>query len=198
MSIGVAIVCYNTPELISKAVNSVFPYVTKVIIVDNSEQDSECYRECERLSKIDNVFVIHTGENIGHGIGLNLAIKNLDTEYIICMDSDCVLLDSTLITDMQNALSEKNVYGSGRVTKLSSKLQYLYLPFCMFKKCVFEAHSPFIHHGAPFVRTMKEIRHKGLKLIQVQDYQSRIHHEGKATRKIAGWWRKGFGGKKGI
>lgn len=197
MSIGVVIVCYNTPEHIERAVKSVYDHVNKVVVVDNSEKTNECYRICDELAKKDNVNVIHTEENIGHGKGLNIGIKALDTGYIICMDSDSELLDPSLIKDMQEALNDDNVYGSGRVLKLG-KLPYLHLPFCMFKKETFEKHHSFIHHGAPFVRTMQQVRNRGLKLVQVDDYDKRLFHEGLATRKVAGWWRKGFNGKQGI
>ncbi|MFO7939790.1 MAG: glycosyltransferase family 2 protein [Bacteroidales bacterium] len=194
-TVGVVIVCYNTPGIISEAVNSIYKYVDEVFIVDNS--DNDCYKECDKLSvKTDNVRVKHTNKNIGHGPGLNIGVSHLDTEYIICMDSDAVLIDPKVIKEMKQAL-RPGVYGSGKVLIVIDNIRYLWLPFCMFRKETFLEYSPFIHGGAPFLQAMKDIRGK-MKIVQIPGFDKKVSHQGRATRKIAGDWRKSFGGRKGI
>jgi glycosyltransferase involved in cell wall biosynthesis len=195
MTIGTAIVCYNTPELITKAVNSVKDYVNEVLIINSSDKNNPAFLECQKLALNANVNVINTFKNIGHGPGLNLAIDNLNTELIICMDSDAILLDKGLIDEMKEIIKDPDVYGCGRVLNLKPK--YLYLPFCMIKKEMFYQYHPFVHSGGPFEKTMKDIKGKK-KIVDIKNFMSRVYHAGKSTRKIAGHWRKDFGGREGI
>lgn len=205
-NITVIIVCYNTPNIITNAVDSIIEYVNELIIVDNSDKKNDAYFECDILyQKYDNLKVIHTEKNIGHGPGLNLGVKNVNTEYFICMDSDAKLLDNNLLEEMIKTLEkDKNVYGCGKIIKQYvnlngkiKKIDYLYLPFCMINKNNFLNNKSFIHGGAPFIETMKNI-YKKMKLIQIKDFDKKILHEGRQTRKIAGYWRKSFGGRKGV
>ena len=195
--VGVVIVCYNTDDIIVNAVESIYKYVDVVYIVDNSDENNDCFRVCDELSnKYENVLVHHTKENIGHGLGLNTGINNINTKHIICMDSDTVLIEPNLINEMMQILENDSVYGCGRVLKLNG-FDYLYLPFCMFKRDTFFKYSPFIHDGAPFRKTMNEIKNKK-KIVQIPDFKKKIFHRGRSTREIAGHWRKGFGGKSGV
>lgn len=203
-NVGAVIVCYNTPGIISSAVLSIVNFVDRLIIVDNSDKNNKAYEECEILfRKYDNISVIHTERNIGHGPALNTGIESLDTEYVICMDSDAVLLNGGLVDQMKEALKDSGVYGCGKVITTSSMINrgltipYLFLPFCMFKREVFNKHSKFINNGAPFKKTMTEI-YKKMNLVGIEDFDKKLFHEGQATRRIAGDWRESFGGRRGI
>ncbi|MFA5638685.1 MAG: glycosyltransferase [Anaerovoracaceae bacterium] len=197
--VGVAIVHYDTPDLLVAAVKSVAEHVGRVVIIDGSPEGTEGYDAAGLLEGVfPNVECKHVKDNIGHGPGLNMAIDMLDTEYIICMDSDAELLDSSLIGDMKEALKGDDVYGSGWVLTLKSGKPYLHLPFCMFKKTSFEAHPKFIHGGAPFINTMKVIHKKGLRLADIPNYQERLRHEGRGTRIHNPEWRRSFGGRDGV
>ena len=197
-NIGVVIVCYNTPYIITNAVESVISSVKEIVIIDYSDKDNDCYNECKKLNLNDKINVYHYDKNMGHGPGLNIGIDKLNTEYIICMDSDAILLDNSLIVDMVKELDNPKIYGCGKLRSATGlKNRYLYLPFCMFKKSTFKKYHPFIHDGAPFKKTMIQIKNK-LDLVQIPNFDERLLHIGKSTRKIAGYWRKGFGGKDGI
>lgn len=197
-TVGVVIVNYNTPGIISEAVYSVHPYVNKVIIVDNSEKTNPAYKECDVLDKLRNVEVIHTRKNIGHGPALNRGIDHLTTDFIITMDSDALLTDPSVISEMMRELENEKVYGCGMNEPINEDgfmdykgIPYLHPFFCMFTKRKFLQFSPFINHGAPFARTMKDIH--GELTIKEIDLKDRVLHEGKKTRKIAGrGWTKNW------
>lgn len=193
--VGVMVVCYNTPAIISTAVMSVQPFVGAVIVINNSDITNPAYEECRELAKLDRVTVSNTHSNIGHGPGLNIAVGLMKKEYLITMDSDAVLLQPTLIGEMLQHIKGDDVYGVGRVVFF--KTPYLYLPFAMIKRSMFYQYKPFIHSGAPAGEMMKSIDKKK-RLVNLPDIMSKIQHEGRATRKIAGHWRKGFGGKDGV
>jgi GT2 family glycosyltransferase len=191
------VVCYNTEEIISRAVNLVREHVDKVVIVDNSDVNHPAYEECDGLGEYDNVEVVHTYANVGHGPGLNIGIEKLNTEYIVCMDSDAYVLDSGVLKDMREALEEDNVYGCGLVVTTDNKgfnrdygIDYLHPYFCMMKRTTFDKHHPFINHGAPFIRTMNEINGK-MKVVNIPNIDKRVFHEHRRTVQVAGkdWLR---------
>jgi glycosyltransferase involved in cell wall biosynthesis len=198
--IGCVIVNYNTPEIITRAVNSIKNHVNHVIIVDNSEQNNPAYDECDELDLMNhNVLCIHTNTNLGHGRALNKGIEFLKTDYVICMDSDAVLHDYRVIDEMIKALEGKDVYGAGLVVTTDNSgrnkdtgIDYLHPYFCMFKRSVFNLHSEFIHHGAPFIRTMNEIAGK-LKVFNIPNMSDKVWHEHRRTRLVSGSdWQKNW------
>jgi len=197
--LGVAIACYNTPEHIRAAVESIYRHVDEVLIVNNSLPEHPCSEVCDELALLDNVGVIHIGRNAGHGPAIALAMDCLQRELIIIMDSDAELLDPSIISDMKAAM-KVGVYGSGHAYINSSygyDVPYLTGHFCMVRKKYYHEHYPFINDGAIMVRTMVDIM--GVKtLANVERFDERVFHEGKATRKVAGNWRRSFGGRDGI
>jgi hypothetical protein len=100
-----------------------------------------------------------------------------------------------------NNCSEKGI-DTDREKDDEHPIKYYHPRLCLWEKkyylCLRREGIRFIHHGAPFIKTMMEIQKKGLVLVQVDDYDSRLYHEGRGTRKITPWWREGFGGKYGI
>jgi glycosyltransferase involved in cell wall biosynthesis len=186
MDIGAVIVCYQTPEIIKKAVESVKPYVKTVTVVDNSPKGSECYKVCDTLG----VNVYHTEKNIFHGPALNLGINITDTEYILIMDSDAYLTDSSILPKYIEELKDPSVYAVGhKVERVPEKsmykreFDYLRPYFAMFKKNSYYLYEPFKHHGAPWCYAMIDIWNKK-RVVEIRgDY---VIHDKQQTRKVAG------------
>lgn len=207
------IVNYNTPEIITRAVESIKNHVPFITIVDGSDKANPAYSECDLLSlnysssffsEPSIIKVIHTHVNIGHGPGLNIGIQKAKTPYIIVMDSDAVLREPSVISEMYNSIQGDNVYGAGLVVNVTDagttdpkgKYKYLHPYFAMFKKDTFNKYAPFINHGAPWLRTMKEINGK-MDVVNIDNIQKKVWHEHRRTRLIAGkdWqtnWEKAW------
>ncbi|MFO8077487.1 MAG: hypothetical protein R6U21_02430 [Thermoplasmatota archaeon] len=126
-TIGVVIVCYNTPGIISEAVRSVCDYVDKICIVDNSDKDNDCFKECDKLSaKGDNSIirsfseirnsvimkdvnigsntaishsVIGTGSSVDHGYStlVGAAKKHCNEECISVKDIGVMIAEDSII-----------------------------------------------------------------------------------------------------
>ena len=198
--IGVVIVSYETPKDLEKAVSSVKNAErTEVLIVDNSKKDSPCYKKADELAK-NNVKVIHTGANIYHGKGLHFGIERLNTEYILVMDSDVEVFDTSILNTMVKELADPNLYAIGadieavpEGTKMYGiGFDYLNPFFGMFKRETYFKHPPFIHHGAPWCQAMIAIKDK-LKVKAIKNYSKYVIHNEGQTRKVTDReWLKGW------
>lgn len=201
MKTAAIIVNYNTPEIISRAVNSIKNHVDEVVIVDHSDIDNHAYDECRLLAKKNpNIKDIKTHKNIGHGPGMNIGIANTIADIIIVMDSDAELRQPEVIEEMKQAISNQNVYGCGLVVNVNQhgatdpngQYKYLHPFFAMVKRSVFLQHPEFINHGAPWLLTMKTI-HGKLDVVNIPGIQKKAWHEHRRTRQIASpSWRKNW------
>lgn len=96
-SICAVIVSYNNPDKLKKCIESVIHQIDKIIIVDNScEETKEVIR---KLSYPDKVFFILNLSNMGLGYALNQGIKySLDNnfDWTLLLDQDSVLTENML------------------------------------------------------------------------------------------------------
>ena len=165
MSITAVTVVYNTPKLIKECIDSfkkIYPLIP-IVIIDGSPVNSECYTICDQLTrKYFKVNVLHLKTNVGHGRGLDRAIKMLTTEYVLVMDSDTELKQPCLAL-MKASLGD--AYGIGEVVIVNENginvdegIDYLHPYFALIKRDKYLQNPPFIHHGAPFIGTMKHLK----------------------------------------
>jgi GT2 family glycosyltransferase len=175
--VGCVIVSYNVPEIISRAVNSIRDYVDEVVIIDSSSKDSPAYKEADSLG----VTVKHTEKNVGHGNGLDMGIRMLDTEYVIIMDSDAEVKDGTIVQDLLN-LMEDDVYGVGKTFDNISRwvgAPYLHPYFALIRRSSYLKYHPICNGAAPTAKAMQSI--KG-KMRVVSTDMSKVWHQNRATR----------------
>lgn len=173
MKTGCVIVSYNVPKIITRAVKSIKPYVDDVIVVDHSDIHNPAYKEADKLG----VRVIHTGRNRGHGPGLDIGIRKLETDYVITMDSDAYIKDPDIIKRMKSKMND-DVYGVGYVIDRLG-IDYLHPYFALISRKAYLRYSPYINHGAPCLDAMKSI-HGKMKVINIK--MDGVCHEHRATR----------------
>jgi glycosyltransferase involved in cell wall biosynthesis len=156
-------VCYNSKELIQKSYESVRKFHPKmrIIIIDGSDERDAC-REYVRLLQSPVTTVYLARNNIGHGRGMDLALKMVMTKYALVFDSDIIMLKSPL--EKMLAMMVPDTYGVGYLEKTGfdgfeygAKPQhfqqgYMYMlhPYFMLLQVseYFKFHR-FVHHGAP-------------------------------------------------
>lgn len=97
VDVSVIIVNYNTAELTSQCVDSVYANTEgvsfEVIVVDNgSTVDDE-----EWLSADPRVRFVPAGANLGFGRANNLGIEQSTGQYVLFLNSDTVLLNNALL-----------------------------------------------------------------------------------------------------
>ena len=170
------VVCSNTKELLSKAFESVrsFHPELKIIIVDGSDPPDPCYSYvCSLASDITTVRIC--GYNIGHGRGMNTGIQMVETKFALVFDSDIVMLRSPILEML--SMMEEDTYGVGGFDYVDTRgfgknnhsqewrdaaTKYLHPYFQLINVAIYKRYPPYVHHGAPCIYPMNEIKHQGL------------------------------------
>jgi hypothetical protein len=169
-------VCSNTKDLIQRAYESVRKYHPEmlIIIVDGSDPSDPCRAYVESLTSPYTMLIL-AGYNIGHGRGMDLAIRQVKTKYALIFDSDIEMLKSPV--EGMLALMESDTYGVGYTEptgedgfeygahphhKNEKVTRYLHPYFQLLQVSEYFKFPPYVHHGAPCVHTMTAIKKAGL------------------------------------
>ncbi len=110
-NVGAIIVNYNGGEPILECIRSLQRQTLNpahIVVVDNQSTDGS-------LEKIRALFpdvtVIENGYNAGWGVGCNVGIKSIDTEYVALINNDAYL-DTRCLEEMVRAIQSRPYYGS--------------------------------------------------------------------------------------
>ncbi len=186
-------VCWNTKDLIERSVGSIHKFhpEIKIIIIDGSPEGSECYQYLHYL-KQDNIEVYQVKRNIGHGKGMAYGMERVQTPYALVFDSDIEMVKSPLLGMLE--MMEEDIWGVGyceRVGydgfdygtwakhKTQEPVKYMHPYFHLVQKSVYVKFPPYIHHGAPSVRTMVAIHRAGLSDRILKEFPGLGHTSGK-------------------
>lgn len=192
-------ICHNSIELINKAYESVrkFHPDMKIIIIDGSDENDPCrYYVRSLISPLTTVHL--SGNNIGHGRGMDLALRMTKTRYALIFDSDIIMHKSPVKQMLE--LFEDNTYGVGYLEKtgfdgyeygakpyhFQQGYMYMLHPYFMILqvKEYFKFHR-FVHHGAPCFKAALDIHRRGLTSKIIKEFPGLGHSSG------TGWVWKG-------
>ena len=107
--LAVIILNYKTPELLKKCLESVltkkWEHTLEIWVVDNASQDGSA----EMVEKeFPNIKLIKSEKNLGFSGGNNLALKKVQAEYYLLLNSDTEVTEKSL-DDLIKAM-EKNKF----------------------------------------------------------------------------------------
>ena len=91
-NLSIIIVTYKSEMVIHDCIKSIEKDV-KIIVVENS--DNSKFKE-ELESKYENVFCVLTSKNLGMGAGNNIGIKKAKTDFVLILNPDVILDESTI------------------------------------------------------------------------------------------------------
>ena len=191
--ITAVVICSNTKVLVEKAITSFrkFHPDMRLIILDGSDSNDPCCSYvCSLASEITTVGVY--GYNIGHGRGMDAAIRMVKTKFALIFDSDVVFHKSP-VEKMLN-LMEEETYGIGYLEKTgydgfeygakphhrNEEFMYMLHPYFHLLSVVnyFKFH-PYVHHGAPCFKAALDIHKKGLTGKVIKEFPGLGHSSGK-------------------
>lgn len=97
---------------------------TEMIVVNHLASDGSL----EILQKQPDIVLINPGRNLGYSAGNNLAISRSRGKYIICLNFDCLLMD-TFLQEVYDVFESNPKVGmiSGKLRKLFKMKQTMYL-----------------------------------------------------------------------
>jgi GT2 family glycosyltransferase len=125
MHLSIAIVNWNTRELLSKCLESIYSYPPQcdyeVVVVDNASSDGSCEMVCENFPQ---VVLINNKENAGFARATNQAIQSGESTYVLLLNPDTVVLPDALqqLVEFMDTHPEAGAAGS-RVLNPDGSLQ---------------------------------------------------------------------------
>lgn len=168
---AITVVC-NTEDLFEQMYRNFRKFHPEMllIVIDNSDKGSHCRNYIAHYaSGITKVYQFD--KNTGHGKGLDFAIKQAETDYVLIMDTDTVILKDPLPEMIE--LFDADTYGVGCITQVGKDgydfgafqhhkipIPYLHPFFALINKEQYFKYKPFAHHGAPWFRTARELHEK--------------------------------------
>ena len=95
--LDIVLVSYNTAEYTKRAVQSVYEETQdtdfRIIMVDNDSKDNSV----ELIeSEFPDVHIIQTGANLGFAGGVNVGAKASNSDYVLLLNPDTVILDNAI------------------------------------------------------------------------------------------------------
>jgi len=95
--LDIIIVSYNTAEYTKRAIESVYEETHdttfKIIMVDNDSKDNSVELISSTFPEVE---IIQTGANLGFAGGVNVGAKASDSQYILLLNPDTVILERAI------------------------------------------------------------------------------------------------------
>ena len=95
--LDIILVSYNTAEYTKRAIESVYDETKqtrfKIIMVDNNSSDNSVDLIAQHFPDVE---IIQTGANLGFAGGVNVGAKASDSEFILLLNPDTVILEGAI------------------------------------------------------------------------------------------------------
>ena len=144
MDVSIIIVNFNTKELLSNCINSIYKNTKditfEIIVSDNGSTDGSI----EMLkSTFPNVILLENNQNLGFGTANNKALKKANGKYILYLNSDTIILNNAikLFYDYWENNSNKDTIGALGCNLIDEnyKITHSYGKFPTIKRILKEA-----------------------------------------------------------
>lgn len=112
MKLSIIIPSFNTKDLLDRCLASIGKTEYEIIVVDNASHDGSVEMVEKKYSWAT---LIKNKENIGYGKANNLAIKKAKGEYILLLNSDCVVKDNALENLLTCAEKKNKAFFGGKL-----------------------------------------------------------------------------------
>ncbi len=100
IKLSIIIVNYNTYGLTKQTIDSVlkesYPFEYEIILVDNASMDGSIELLKEDFKDIPNIHIIVNTDNLGFGRANNIGFDKSVGEYVLLLNSDTIVGDTTL------------------------------------------------------------------------------------------------------
>jgi hypothetical protein len=206
-AVTTVIVNFRTTDLTREAVLSFRSHYpdAPLLVIDNGSGIAGA-AEIRRLAEDPAVRAssILLPRNRHHGPAMDLALRRLESPFVLFLDSDCVVRRGGFAEEMESVLEQdpgayavgKKIFMDARgfdVAESPDAHPYI-RPICMMiRRSLYGELPPFRRHGAPCLENMIAAHRKQFRLVHfpVEEY---VEHTGRGTASRHGY-RLGLGGK---
>lgn len=187
--VATVIIHYQTPDLLDTTVRSFCRCYSEVpvLIVDNGSGDDSVGLIARLREELDHVSALMLNENRFHGPAMDLALRELESEYVFLLDSDTETHTGGFLEEMLECFASDDVYGVGKIFHVNrrgfvanSGIEVLKSAYMLLKRTRYLKFPPFIHHGLPVLQNFRAATQAGYRLV---DYpvDSYVTHFGRGT-----------------
>lgn len=202
--VTVVIVNFKTKQLLRRAYRSFrkFYPTVRVIFVDNGSMDQSREFVKEAGARPHNSFIL-LDKNAGHGPAMHKAIQQVDTPYVLTLDTDTETLRGGFLELMVKRMkADDNLYALGwrrwvdRISGVPKEwhlkhppakkfVSYVHPSAALYRVSMYHTLQPFFYHGAPCLGNMVRAEKRGLKTLPfpIRDY---VKHLKAGTRRMYG------------
>lgn len=173
-----------------------------IIIIDGSDETDPCREYVRSLASDITTVGLATG-NIGHGKGMDAAIRMCKTRFALIFDSDIIMKKSPVqaMLDMMDpetyavGYMEKTgfdgfEYGAKPHHKRQGFMWMMHPFFHLLQVENYFKFHPYVHHGAPCFKAALDIHQKGLtdKVLKKFPGLGHTHGKGWCWTPVPGEW----------
>lgn len=113
MYVSIVIVNYRNYSLTERCVQSVLnntpSHEFEIVIIDNNSPN-ESYKILNEKYKNDSfIKIIKNEENIGYGAAINKAVKKINSEYILILNPDVIVIDDAINIMLKKIAEDSNI-----------------------------------------------------------------------------------------
>lgn len=184
------VVNYRTYGLLYGAVASVLRFYPgmRILVIDNTEPEfSKEIVDKRRTFDFDQVEVLRTGKNMGHGSGIDLGLRKSKSKVNFVFDSDIEVHTGGFVEEMIETVRNRPWYAIGQRGTFKGKFRVPYLhPFCcLLNRDMYFNFASFRNHGAPALTAMADIdRQDKSDLLVHFPIKKYIEHYQRGTREV--------------
>jgi GT2 family glycosyltransferase len=195
-NVCVAIVNYQTPDLLETAVESFrkfYPAVS-LLLTDNGSHDRSStiipklaanHPTCTRTVFLE--------KNIFHGPAMHEAMMAVDQDFVFFLDSDTETRQGGFLEKMVAEFASQKVYAVGCIDTVNKRgfhsdegTPIVLSPYMILRRKLYHEFPPFEHRGMPTLRNFAAAQRQGylLRTFPVEKY---VAHFGRGTASRFGY-----------
>jgi len=174
----------------------------QIIIIDGSDPDDPCRKYAASLASAVTTVGLAQG-NIGHGRGMDAAIRMCKTRFALIFDSDIVMRkspvqamlemmdpDTYAVGYMEKTGLDGYEYGAKPQHKRQDHMWMMHPFFHLLQIQNYFKFHPYVHHGAPCFKAALDIHNQGLtdKVLKRFPGLGHTHGKGWCWTSVPGEW----------
>jgi glycosyltransferase involved in cell wall biosynthesis len=188
------IVNYKTLDLTRRAVETFrgcYPDLS-LLLIDNGSADASTEYLQGLAERHENICTVVNERNRYHGPALDQAMSLAGTPYVFTLDSDCEVVGGGFLGEMLALFADDAVYAVGEVRYKNRfgftygydeaqagrprRIPYVHPYAMLIDRGKYGRLHPFIHHGAPCIKNMRDAQRRGLTVHNFQIDRFVVHH----------------------